>query len=383
MSNSGGRITAPVNIATDIPTVIGISSTDLGIQCISDKVNIWAERHPMVHDSVTELSEAQIKAIHYGFENATAISPTVDNLMAASIYYKQPSGSKGIYRATDFNGYYHGANPIFSFTLPSSASPDAAIIINVNALLFETSTSGQLSIDKMLNNSKQNQLAIAICSISKKKAYYKIFGRSFTGGKIPLFLVDNSIDWEGKLSKDIAIVLFITDGVFASDRLKWKESLDTNMKAYRGISSTRRNSAPILARYTLSQFPIQGYLQYSVVGSTTPRVNDNSTSYYQYRFTIHDKAAAGLAALKNFSVSLETINYSGNFRIDQYEFGKGMASIVSGPDSNNNYVVSIPCMTSGGKNNVGKIAYTNCYIYNTKTGSGAGRLLEITLVGST
>lgn len=71
------------------------------------------------------------------------------------------------------------------------------------------------------------------------------------------------------MSKDIAIVLFITDGVFASDRLKWKESLDTNMKAYRGISSTRRNSAPILARYTLSQFPIQGYLQYSVVGSTT------------------------------------------------------------------------------------------------------------------
>lgn len=60
-----------------------------------------------------------------------------------------------------------------------------------------------------------------------------------------------------------------------------------------------------------------------------------------------------------------------------------MASIVSGPDSNNNYVVSIPCMTSGGKNNVGKIAYTNCYIYNTKTGSGAGKLLEITLVGST
>lgn len=39
-------------------------------------------------------------------------------------------------------------------------------------------------------------------------------------------------------------------------------------------------------------------------------------------------------------------------------------------------------MTLGGKYHVGKTAYSHCYIYNTRTGASAGKLLEITLVGS-
>lgn len=384
MSISNGLIVAPVGVHDDIPQTLGISSTDVGTQCVSDNVNMWTDRHPVVYDSIAPLSEEQFKSVHYGFENVAIIQPTLSNLTTKSIYYRQPvSGTNTwYYRASDFNGYNHNAKPIFQFTFPANISPDSAVIININDLIFESSTSGQLSIDKIIGNGKKNQLGVAIFSRSRQKGYYKIFGRTITGGKLPLFLVDDSLDWEGKLSKDIAICLFISDNTYSNERLKWREAPEYNMNFYPGISNRRRNNVPAMKYYNLSQFPIQGYLQYSVVGSTTPRVNDNSDSYYQYRFTIHDKASAGLATLKTYSVSMETIDYNGNFRTDQYEIGKGMANVISGPDGSGNYVISVPCMTLGGKYYIGKTAYTNCYIYNTTTGASAGKLLEITLIGS-
>lgn len=384
MSNNNGIIRAPVGIHDDIPQALGIGSTDLGTQCTSSNVNMWTDRHPVVYDSPLPLSEEQFKSVHYGFENVAIIQPTLSNLTTKSMYYRQPiSGTNAwYYRASDFDGYNHNAKPIFQFSFPANISPDSAIIININALLFESSAAGQLSIDKLIGNGKKNQLGVAIFSRSRQKGYYKIFGRTITGGKLPIFLVDDSLDWEGKLSKDIAICLFISDNTYSSERLKWRESPEYNMNFYPSISNTRRNNIPTMKYYNLSQFPIQGYLQYSVVGSTTPRVNDNSDSYYQYRFTIHDKASAGLATLKTYSVSMETIDYNGNFRTDQYEIGKGMANVISGPDGSGNYVISVPCMTLGGKYYIGKTAYTNCYIYNTTTGASAGKLLEITLIGS-
>lgn len=384
MAHSNGIITAPIGIHNDIPQTLGIGSTDLGTQCTSSNVNMWTDRHPVVYSSIAPLSEEQFKSVHYGFENVAIIQPTFSNLTTKAIYYRQPvSGTNTwYYRASDFDGYNHNAKPIFQFTFPANISPDSAVIINISNLIFESSTSGQLSIDKIIGNGKKNQLGVAIFSRSRQKGYYKIFGRTITGGKLPLFLVDDSLDWEGKLSKDIAICLFISDNTYSNERLKWREAPEYNMNFYPGISNTRRNNVPAMKYYNLSQFPIQGYLQYSVVGSTTPRVNDNSDSYYQYRFTIHDKASAGLATLKTYSVSMETIDYNGNFRVDQYEIGKGMANVISGPDGSGNYVISVPCMTLGGKYHVGKTAYTNCYIYNTRTGASAGKLLEITLVGS-
>lgn len=384
MSISNGLIVAPVGVHDDIPQTLGISSTDIGTQCVSENVNMWTDRHPVVYSSIAPLSEEQFKSVHYGFENVAIIQPTFSNLTTKAIYYRQPvSGTNTwYYRASDFNGYNHNAKPIFQFTFPANISPDSAVIINISNLIFESSTSGQLSIDKIIGNGKKNQLGVAIFSRSRQKGYYKIFGRTITGGKLPLFLVDDSLDWEGKLSKDIAICLFISDNTYSNERLKWREAPEYNMNFYPGISNTRRNNVPAMKYYNLSQFPIQGYLQYSVVGSTTPRVNDNSDSYYNYRFTIHDKASAGLATLKTYSVSMETIDYNGNFRVDQYEIGKGMANVISGPDGSGNYVISVPCMTLGGKYYIGKTAYTNCYIYNTTTGASAGKLLEITLIGS-
>lgn len=384
MSLSNGVITAPVGTHNDIPQALGIGSTDLGTQCTSSNVNMWTDRHPVVYSSIAPLSEEQFKSVHYGFKNVAIIQPTFSNLTTKAIYYRQPiSGTNTwYYRASDFNGYNHNAKPIFQFTFPAKISPDSAVIINISNLIFESSTSGQLSIDKIIGNGKKNQLGVAIFSRSRQKGYYKIFGRTITGGKLPLFLVDDSLDWEGRLSKDIAICLFISDNTYSNERLKWREAPEYNMNFYPGISNTRRNNVPAMKYYNLFQFPIQGYLQYSVVGSTTPRVNDNSDSYYQYRFTIRDKASAGLATLKTYSVSMETIDYNGNFRVDQYEIGKGMANVISGPDGSGNYVISVPCMTLGGKYYIGKTAYTNCYIYNTTTGASAGKLLEITLIGS-
>lgn len=59
MSISNGLIVAPVGVHDDIPQTLGISSTDVGTQCVSDNVNMWTDRHPVVYDSIAPLSEEQ------------------------------------------------------------------------------------------------------------------------------------------------------------------------------------------------------------------------------------------------------------------------------------------------------------------------------------
>lgn len=62
MSNSGGKITAPVSIE-DVRTVLGVSSYDLGTLCKSEKINMWAKYKPVRVPMFNELCELPTKRI--------------------------------------------------------------------------------------------------------------------------------------------------------------------------------------------------------------------------------------------------------------------------------------------------------------------------------
>ena len=116
MSNSNGIITAPINIAIDIPAVLGISSTDLGTQCQSSKINMWAKNKPMSVNKIGELTEADKKQVMYGI-SFPSVNPNNINIKKNSSWKYTPPTSN--FRATDFEKYNHYSVPPFNWSIPN------------------------------------------------------------------------------------------------------------------------------------------------------------------------------------------------------------------------------------------------------------------------
>ena len=119
MSNSGGVISAPVDVRGDIAAVLGVQSGDLGVLCTNAAVNMWAKYKPYRDSSPAVLSAARIAA-KYGLYLPTL---TLSEMQAAVRTWGklQPRGAaySEPFRALDFAGYNHNATqPSFVFTLP-------------------------------------------------------------------------------------------------------------------------------------------------------------------------------------------------------------------------------------------------------------------------
>lgn len=335
-------------------------------------ININSPHKPIDVDAIFPLSDTDWRNYNYGFFNVQEIVPNIFNLSNYSIHYRFPTTKM---RVSDFVGYNPKAEPVFRVSFPGHVYPDEAIMIDINAI-YSTENQYQLSIDKILNNGGDNQICVGIGSRSKGNFYYKCYGK-ISNGKIPIFMVDNSIDWEGVLSKDIVVALFYVDRGFVNNKLDWHRTLDVGQKAYLAISDVANVNKPTTKNYDLIQYPIQGYMQYEVIGQTNINVNDNSSSYYEAVIDLHDKASAGVNTLANKMITVEQVDYSGKFRTDEVRVGGW-----SFPQSlgNNNYRIRVPIFNGGGANNVGKISVANIYLY-VSGGSGAGKLVNYTMAG--
>ena len=119
MSNSNGKITKPVN-TTDVSTVLGVASHNVGALCTSDKIKAWAKYKPVKHPKYTQLTEADRQSVHYGitqiplftsqismakFMYDRSVAP-INGAMTAYWKYEYP-GPKDPKRLGDFDGYLH------------------------------------------------------------------------------------------------------------------------------------------------------------------------------------------------------------------------------------------------------------------------------------
>lgn len=100
MSNSNGKITAPVSIDNDIAPVLEESNYDLKSLCVSNKVNKWSWIKPFELDNPFPTLEQQ--KLYSGF--VIEDFKTSWNTIVKIFKYKKPT----IYfRACDFDGYNH------------------------------------------------------------------------------------------------------------------------------------------------------------------------------------------------------------------------------------------------------------------------------------
>lgn len=137
MANSGGIITAPINVETDVYRVLGIGPTsngyDIGHACKHEKVNKWSKWKPIEWNKWSEVTDAEYAEASYGI-----ISPAGDrypNVAVEQGYsYRKPST---YFRLTDFNKYYHNAAvpcpPQNNMTVNTFWGTDATFVPNIGS----------------------------------------------------------------------------------------------------------------------------------------------------------------------------------------------------------------------------------------------------------
>lgn len=104
MPHSNGIITAPIGVDSDIPQVLGLSSTDIGYLCSNEhgKINIWSRKKPVRYNKLTELTDNEYKSVSFG------LTYEVGGANDYGVWsYLPPRGEEEPYRSTDFNGYSH------------------------------------------------------------------------------------------------------------------------------------------------------------------------------------------------------------------------------------------------------------------------------------
>lgn len=131
MAHSSTVISAPVNMPTDLASVLGISGTDLATACQSSAINMWAKCKPegvasglqsmpigILTDAMRQLNGYGIRTLYgNGYGSLSALVTDLRNNSVRSMfeYIKPSGGTSNPYRLADFNGYYHRAKtPIWN-----------------------------------------------------------------------------------------------------------------------------------------------------------------------------------------------------------------------------------------------------------------------------
>ena len=129
MSNSGGVISAPVDVKRDIAGVLGVQSGDVGELCQSAAINPWSKYKPFRHSSVKGGSSDRASK-NYGNDIA-AVTLLGMQAAARDWAYNKPRGGaySEPFRVLDFDGYDHNAvGPTFVFSFPAIKNNAASSI---------------------------------------------------------------------------------------------------------------------------------------------------------------------------------------------------------------------------------------------------------------
>jgi hypothetical protein len=111
MSNSGGKITAPVSI-DDVRTVLGLSNYNLGYLCgnTHGKINQWARYKPVRYNSMTatDVWKGTNGLCGYDIYISSSVQSVVDRIMVRNNnwnYLPPTGGDAAPYRLLDFDKY--------------------------------------------------------------------------------------------------------------------------------------------------------------------------------------------------------------------------------------------------------------------------------------
>lgn len=196
MSNSNGKITAPVSIK-DVQEVLGETSNDLKTLVLSDKVNKWSRYKPIDRVGVAPLQDAEFKNNAYGLDydnyaDITECANSYNNNGNNSATYNKPTSH---YRLSDFKDYNHSATfEITGITCSKLEFPEGS------------------TLEVMLETNKQDDTANSNCV-----KLVDLLGLNFHDQKyfgIALYeVVDSNGNWSFPLPDTPSYIVSATKGV--------------------------------------------------------------------------------------------------------------------------------------------------------------------------
>lgn len=125
-----------------VGNAIGSGSNDVGTLCTSNKINKWSKYKPVRYNTLSPLTDAELKLANYGFDIANMVK--TDAVSAASInwnYLKPLGGANSPYRLGDFRSYEHTATHIFDL-VDNYESINIYGLLNVRIRFADTQGSG-------------------------------------------------------------------------------------------------------------------------------------------------------------------------------------------------------------------------------------------------
>lgn len=133
MTDSEGVIRKPVRLVHDVASVLNSTSKSLSNLCRDGGINKWSKFKPVNSTKVTELTEADRRALNWGFQ--------IQEYQSAAFFMNAAINGSAVwtypqriapYRLLDFNGYNHSATaPLtvaLAFTDISTADNDDIIL---------------------------------------------------------------------------------------------------------------------------------------------------------------------------------------------------------------------------------------------------------------
>ena len=345
----------------DTLNAYGGSVGDVSSDYFSERANInpSSARKPIHYpNKIGVLSEDDYKSMHYGFDFRQILPTTLDQIISVgSANYILPRGGiDSPYRIADFIGYDPTSLEVTNLNFPDTLRVRS--LNNIKCNYRRTNRVGGLTIDKIANNGAINNAMIVLGN--SNIAYFKYL--PFSNGNssdIWLILEDPSLDWS-KIGRTFYVAIVMCDTYPVNAANKWKIGTDYGQKIYNWIVNST-NKIATYRQYTLPNVPQPGSGQYEVVGSTDIRI-DATDNYPVYTIRVHDKASAGISALRNKRLYYENYRWDKGVRYSSYPIAA--ISNIQQP-SFNEFIITTEIQGFGQDNSPRtSIGYSNIYIGN-------------------
>lgn len=209
-----GVVVSPVGFRDAVAAALGVNIGDCGLLCNNShgKINPYSKYKPVVHNKLSEMSEADFNAANWGYRIPKG-APLVEVVrgwkggtkpaswaapsgMATEIqngwYYLSPSGGAASpYRIADFNHYWH-------------TTPNRLTNLQVNPSAIDNNTRGIFFMINMANNYRLQDfkdikdlhigIAVQHDSWNSSIVKYKAVPYSITGIAFSILLLDDEVN---------------------------------------------------------------------------------------------------------------------------------------------------------------------------------------------
>lgn len=307
MSIVEGTIVKPVSVE-DVKEVLGVTETDLGKLCKSDKINMWCRYKPVKYPSYSETNRWKLGVgIVLGDMSDAPEEVALAEQGVYKWWYQQPTGGKNSpYRLTDFMGYNPNCRCPLAFSMPTNGIIYGDLSNGVSITIDEDISDANVTLNDIFNIAGYGDFRLSLAIIDNDIVKCWFFGPQVNG------LDNNSI------SSDYKNITIRTGAL--------KQFNLTNNKVYTGV-------------IMLTNYPSDGDFTNIENGITAEQMRNSATAALsvepeegmnRFKFTYKDSYLQTIIRVWEYQYYFmfeNRIKYSNSMQMDVYSFPQWIVQV--------------------------------------------------------